>query len=88
MKIKPGFMLREVGGVSVVVAIGVAAQQFHGIANLNATGAFLFRELSADASADTLVKRLTEEFDVSAEVAATDLEAFLQGLRNAGMLED
>ena len=88
MKIKQGFMLREVGGISVVVAIGEAAQQFHGIANLNETGAFLFRALQKDMEIDELVRQLTEAFDVPAETAAADVNAFLQGLRDAGMLDD
>ena len=41
MKIKKGFVLRKVGGESVVVPVGEMSKQFHGMINLNETGAFL-----------------------------------------------
>ena len=38
MKIKNGFVLRDVGGQAVVIAVGEASKTFHGMINLNATG--------------------------------------------------
>ena len=38
MKIKKGFVLRDVAGRSVVVATGAAAQKFRGMVMLNDTG--------------------------------------------------
>ena len=37
MKIKNGFVLRDVGGQAVVIAVGEASKTFHGMINLNAT---------------------------------------------------
>ena len=52
MKIKNGFVLRVVGGESVVVPVGEMSKKFHGMINLNETGAFLWisggqRDISA-----------------------------------------
>ena len=88
MKIKDGYHLREVGGVNVVVAIGEAARDFHGIANLNDTGAFLFKALKDGATAEALADALTEAFEVERDVAARDVTAFLTELQHAGMLAD
>ncbi len=38
MKIKKGFVLRDVAGRSVVVATGAAAKRFRGMVMLNETG--------------------------------------------------
>ena len=45
MKIKEGYILRNVAGSFVVVPIGEAASEFNGMMNLNDTGAFLFEKL-------------------------------------------
>ena len=42
MKIKEGFILREVAGNYIVVAVGSAVKQFNGVITLNETGAFLW----------------------------------------------
>lgn len=45
MKIKEGFILRNVAGSYVVVPIGEATLDFNGMMSLNETGAFLFGKL-------------------------------------------
>ena len=42
MKIKEGFIKRQVGERVVVVPIGEAAKNFHGMINLNETGGELW----------------------------------------------
>lgn len=41
MKIKEGFVLREIAGKAVVIAVGEASKTFHGMINLNSEGDFL-----------------------------------------------
>ena len=48
MKIKKGFVLRVVGGENVVVPVGEMSKSFHGMINLNETGAFLWRFFSEE----------------------------------------
>ena len=47
MKIKKGFVLRDVAGRSVVVATGAAAKKFRGMVMLNDTGREVWTRLSA-----------------------------------------
>ena len=42
MKIKKGFVVRKVGNEHVVVPVGELSKTFHGMINLNETGAFLW----------------------------------------------
>ena len=42
MKIKEGFVRRNVGGSDVVVAVGKASVEFNAMINLNSTGAFIW----------------------------------------------
>ena len=43
MKIKEGFVLRDVVGQAVVIAVGEASKKFHGMINLNSTGKVIWQ---------------------------------------------
>lgn len=87
MKIKNGFMLRRVGGRSVVVAVGEASRDFNGIIKLNETGAFLWELLKTERSADELTEALLAEYDTDRETAAADVAAFAEKLSRAELLD-
>ncbi len=86
MKIKKGFILRKVGGQNVVVAVGEASRSFSGIIRLNETGKLLWEQLSADKTEDELCAALISEYDISEEQAHDDVFAFVQKLKEAGLL--
>lgn len=87
MKIRKGFILREVGGESVVVPVGELSKSFHGMINLNVTGAFLWRFFSEEHSIDEGVDALCEEFEVERERAQADVERFADVLVRNGFTE-
>ncbi len=86
MKIKDGFILREVAGSYLVVAVGAAVKQFNGMINLNETGAFLWRLLEKGATEEEAVSALLKEYDVDEETAKADVKAFTNKLTEAGLL--
>ena len=87
MKIKQGFMLREVAGNFVVVAVGEASKKFNGVINLNESGAFLWKQLTSETTMDKLLEALLNEYKVSEEVAKNDIEKFVNKLKEADILE-
>ena len=87
MKIKKGFVVREVGGETVVVPVGAMSKQFHGMINLNQTGAFLWKKLEIGATEEELVKDIISEYQVEEEVAKKDVSAFIQRLKEKGLVE-
>ena len=87
MKIKDGFVLRQVGGTYVVVAVGLQTLDFKGMIRLNETGAFLWEQLSkTDCSKEQLVDCMTAEYDVDGQTAAADVDVFVQSLKDADLL--
>ncbi len=88
MKIKDGFLLREVGSLSVVIAVGERAEEFHKILTLNQTGAFLFKILQNGADLSSLSNALCEEFEVDKITAENDVKAFLEKLKTSNLLEN
>ena len=87
MKIKEGFILRNVAGSFVVVPIGEATLDFNGMMNLNETGAFLFEKMITGISREDLIKALTEEYDVDEETAAADVDAFIEKVEKEDLFE-
>ena len=88
MKIKEGFILREVAGSYVVVAVGPASKDFRGVIKLNSSGAFLWKALEKeDKSTDDLVKALLEEYEIDEMTARGDVEDFLDKLKGARIVE-
>lgn len=87
MKINENFVLREVAGSWVVIPIGEKSVDFNGMMNLNETGVLLWRKLEKGAEKEELVAALTAEYDVSAEIAAKDIDEFIEKLEKAGCIE-
>ena len=87
MKIKDGFVLREVAGSYIVVAVGEAVKNFNGIINLNETGAFLWEILAKGATKEELVAKLLEEYDVDEKTATKDVGTFINKLSEAKLVK-
>ena len=88
MKLKSGFLLREVAGESVVIPLGGTAGNFGGMLRVNETGKLLWAMLEKGASREELLRAMLAEYEVEESIAAADIESFLQKLRQGGMLEE
>ena len=87
MKIKAGFVLRKVGEKVLVVPIGDRTKTFNGMIILNDMAKFFWDNLQENIELDDLVKIVCDNFEVSEEVAKTDLIEFTEKLEKAGILE-
>lgn len=88
MRIKPGFMLRKVVDIYVIMGIGSEAYAPNQIMSLNETGAFLWDLLEKEADRETLVSALPKEFEVDRETAERDVDAFLAQLREKALIDE
>ena len=89
MKIKNGFVVERVGSKYLAVAVGVRADEFNALIRMNETGAFIWQKLAeSDRSAGELTKLLCAEYSVPEDVAASDVGAFIEKLRSAGLLDE
>ncbi len=87
MKIKSGFIAKEIAGQYVVVALGAASKIFNGIIKLNDSGKFIWDKLAVGAEVDEIVGALLEEYDVDRETAEADVNKFIDELKGANILE-
>jgi len=88
MKIKPGYMHREVAGCAVVVSRGIRTVKFGGMINLNDSGAFLWKLLENGATQDELLEKMLEEYDVDEKTAKEGINAFINKIREADLLDE
>lgn len=86
MKIKDGFMLRNVAGKNIVVAVGAASLDFDGLISLNETGTFLWNLLEEGAEYDTLLEKFLDEYDIDEATAKRDIDAFIERAKEADLI--
>ncbi len=87
MKVKSGFVVKEIAGQYVVIALGAASRVFNGIIKLNESGRFIWELLSEEIERDEIVDALLKEYDVEREQAETDVDKFICELKGANILE-
>lgn len=89
MKIKNGFELRDVCGEKVVIAQGLENLDFSKLITLNESAAYLWESIAGKTFTETdLVSLLCAEYDVTAEQAATDVQALVTEWKKQGLVED
>jgi len=88
MIIKPGFVVKQVGGQEIVIAVGKAAEKFNGYITLNGSGKLLWNALSKGATKDELVSLMLATYDVEPEVAKEDVERFTAKLISADIIDE
>ena len=75
MKIKKGFVLREVCGENVIIGEGLGAINFGKMLALNESAAWLWKQavMMDDFTIESLAEKLCQEYEVSAEEALQDV---------------
>lgn len=87
MKIKQGFVMRDVAGQAVAIATGEASKSFHGMVKLNDTGAFIWNGIEKGLDEAEIAEQLTASYDVEVDQALKDVESFIARMRDAGLVE-
>lgn len=89
MRIKNGFVLRQVCGENVIVGEGLGAINFGKMLALNETAAWLWQQAVAmsDFTVDALAQKLCDEYEVSLDEAQADVKSIVAEWQNVGVLE-
>ncbi len=89
MKIKKGFILREMaGGVNVVVGVGEQAGALKGYITLNESGAAIWKVLEKGGSLSDVVSAILNEYDVDEKTATADCVSVIEKLKEIGAIDD
>ena len=88
MKIKKGFVLRQMCGENIVTAEGLEHITFNTLISLNATAAFLWEKVEGkEFTAEEMAQYLVEEYGIDMELALTDAGKLAQAWIDAGIAE-
>lgn len=87
MKIKSGFVIREIAGQYMAVPVGERVNDLHGMIALNETGAFIWKLLENEKTEEDLARALTEEYEVSYEEALEAVREFRELMEKEKVLE-
>lgn len=89
MKIKKGFVLRTLGNEQIVAGEGLEQINFSKLISLNATAAYLWRQVEDKAfDAATLAALLREKYGIDGSTATADSQELIKSWHDAGLIED
>ena len=90
MKAKKGFNLREVCGEQIIVAEGKENIDFSNIISMNESAAYLWRNVQQMESfgVEDLSRLLTDQYEVTEEVALNDAQELIRKWMEAGIISD
>lgn len=88
MRIKKGFKLREIMGEFAVIGEGLEQVNFNKIISLNATAAYIWKEIEGkEFDADMVAELLLAKYDVEEDLARKDAAALVQKIVENGLTE-
>lgn len=88
MKIKKGFVLRDVCGEQVVTAEGIDQINFNKLVSMNASAAYLWKSVeNSEFDEEALARLLTEKYDVDYSVALNDAKVVVKVWTENGLTE-
>lgn len=89
MRIKNGFILREVCGEKVIIGEGLGAINFGRLLCLNDSAAWLWKQAQAigDFTTEVLADKLSEAYDVTPDEARQDVADIIAEWKEVGVIE-
>ena len=88
MKIKNGFILREMCGENIVAAEGLEHINFNKLISLNSTAAFLWKALEGkEFTQEEMAQLLVDEYGIDMELAMTVSGNLMKSWEEAGVAE-
>ena len=88
MKIKDGFVLREMCGENIVAAEGIENINFNKLISLNESAAYLWRELiGKEFTTEEMAELLIARYGIDKELAMTDSANLCEAWINAGIAD-
>ena len=89
MRLRKGFVLREVCGERVIMGEGLGAINFGKLLALNETAAWLWQQAQAmgDFTVESLAQKLCEEYEVEADEAKADVAEIIAEWQDVSVIE-
>ena len=79
-KLKSKFVAREVGDELIIVPLSANVAQMNELFTLNETAKILWDHLDENSTFESLLRVITDNFDIDTTTASKDIELFLNKL--------
>lgn len=87
MKLKQGFVLKQINKKYYAVPVGPLAARHKILVSMNSVCLFVWEQLQQEKTRQQLLDAILTEYDVDVDVAAADLDRFLAALTQSGLME-
>ncbi len=88
MRIKDGFVIRDVAGSKVVLPIGERQLELKGIITFNEVGAEVFNMLDGTNSVEEIVRKIAKDYEVPYDTVNADVNKLIEKMKAHGLIED
>ncbi len=88
MKIKEGFVTREIANTIVAVPTGELVNEFQGMIKLTNSAKFVWDLLQEDTTIDNLINALVQKYNLEIDKAKADVEKFICNLKSVNIIEE
>ena len=86
MKLKKKLILRPVVDENVLIPVGAAVTEFNGVFTISPTAALAFSCIEKGLEKQEILQALLDNFEIDAQTAEADLDAFLKQLESFGII--
>lgn len=87
MKIKDGFVMRDVAGQTVIIATGKASETFRGMIKLNKTGKDIWQLMENGLSVEEIIGNMHIKYEMDISKIKIDVERMISVMIEYGILE-
>lgn len=88
MRLKKGFIVREVAGTYLALATGSLSKIYNGSITLNSSAKFLFDMLQEETTKEEMVAKMLDYYDDIDEATAKDaVDSFISKLEGENLLD-
>lgn len=88
MKIKDGFILKDVAGNKIVIATGAQRMEFNGVITFNDVGAEVFKMLDGTHTVEEIVSQIAADYGVSEDIVKADVSKLIEKMKMHNLIEE
>lgn len=88
MKIKKGFVTREIAGTIIAVPTEELLKEFQGMIQLTNSAKFVWDLLQEDITLEEIVDKLSTKYNITVDKAKADVESFINNLKASHLIEE
>ena len=88
MKIKEGFVTREIADTIVAVPTGDLVNEFQGMIKLTHSSKFVWDLLQEDVTIEEIADKLSQKYNLDINKAKSDIEKFVNNLKASNLIDE